>query len=215
MNWPDDYVGKIIHGDCLDVMKGIPDKSVDLVLTDPPYGVNKSDWDSNSYWRKIFSAMTDEISRITDTAIIFCATRYIGATIGYMGLPYRWQFIWYCANNMIPGDIGFAKYTSALIFSKEKSIHKNLQDLREYPAGTNELKQIDHPTPKPTSIIEYLANGFANKGDLILDPFSGSGTTAIACHRLNRRFICIEKEAKYVELSRRRLEEEQAQMRMF
>jgi site-specific DNA-methyltransferase (adenine-specific) len=199
-------------------MKDIPDKSIDLVLTDPPYGVNKAEWDKYLDWKmtlKLCGEYIDKKIKENGVLICFTSTRFLADTLTFFKTAYRWQFIWYASNNMIPGDIGFAKYTSALIFSNAKSIHHNLQDLKEYPAGTNELKENFHPTPKPLLIIQYLIDGFTKEGDLILDPFSGSGTTAIACHKMNRRFICIEKEKKYVDLSRQRLKDEQAQMSLF
>lgn len=68
-----------------------------------------------------------------------------------------------------------------------------------------------HPTQKPVALIAKQIELYSKEGDLILDCFSGSGTTAIACHRLRRRFICIEKDKIYYEGSVKRLEEEQRQ----
>lgn len=58
-----------------------------------------------------------------------------------------------------------------------------------------EIRQ--HPTQKPVKLFEMILKDYSNESDLILDPFSGSGTTAIACHNLNRNFICIEKDPEY------------------
>lgn len=71
-----------------------------------------------------------------------------------------------------------------------------------------------HPTQKPVGLIAKQIELYSKEGDLILDCFSGSGTTAIACHRLGRRFICIEKDKIYYEGSIKRLEEEQKQGRL-
>lgn len=75
--------------------------------------------------------------------------------------------------------------------------------------------KIIHPTQKPISLIMYLLERSTNPDSLVLDCFSGSGTTAIACHRLNRRFICIEKDKDYYEASVKRLENEQKQLTLF
>lgn len=72
-----------------------------------------------------------------------------------------------------------------------------------------------HPTQKPVKLIEKQLLEYSKEGDLILDPFSGSGTTAIACHRLKRRFICIEKDPEYWAKSVERLKFEQAQLQLF
>lgn len=199
--YEDDAV-TIYHADCRDILPYLP--KVDLVLTDPPYGVKKTEWDGNDYWHQMLLILSDNLNTLTDTAILFCATRYIGETIKMINLPYRWQFIAYSPNNMIPGDIGFAKYTSALIFSLKKSIHSNAQDLREYMAGTNELNCIDHPTPKPLSCLAYLTEHFSRPSDTILDPFLGSGTTAFAAKKLGRKCIGIEIEEKYCENAAKR-----------
>ena len=72
-----------------------------------------------------------------------------------------------------------------------------------------------HPTQKPVPLFKWCLERYSKPEDIILDPFSGSGTTALACHALNRRFICIEREHKYVEISRNRLRDAQAQMDLF
>ena len=72
-----------------------------------------------------------------------------------------------------------------------------------------------HPTQKPVGLFEYLIRTYTNEGDLIFDGFGGSGTTAIAAHKSNRNFIVIEKERKYYELAKKRLDTERAQLKMF
>jgi site-specific DNA-methyltransferase (adenine-specific) len=72
-----------------------------------------------------------------------------------------------------------------------------------------------HPTQKPINLISYLIERSSRKNDLILDCFSGSGTTAVACHNLNRRFICIEKDEDYYKASVERLENAKAQLKLF
>lgn len=76
-------------------------------------------------------------------------------------------------------------------------------------------EQRIHPTQKPADLFGMILRDYSNENDLVLDCFSGSGTTAIACHRLKRRFICIEKDKDYYEASVKRLEEEQRQGVLF
>lgn len=71
-----------------------------------------------------------------------------------------------------------------------------------------------HPTQKPISLIMWQLEKYSKPGDLILDPFSGSGTTAIAAHRLGRRFVCIEKDSEYHAASVKRLDDERRQGRL-
>ena len=64
-------------------------------------------------------------------------------------------------------------------------------------------------------LFKWCLANYSKPGDLVLDPFAGSGTTALACHALNRRFICIEKEAEYVEVARNRLRDIKSQLDLF
>ena len=214
MEWPpkvsgiyycDDAVC-IIHGDCRDILPQLP--QVDLVLTDPPYGIGKAEWDTQDYWKEVLKAFGKMLPSLVNSdghAIIFSATRHLSFTLEAIKFPYRWQFIWYCPNNMIPGDIGFAKYTSALIFSKASSVFTNSQDLRESPAGTQDLSGNNHPTPKPLPILRYLVEHFCSAGNTILDPFMGSGTTLRAAKDLGRKAIGIEIEERYCEMAAKRM----------
>lgn len=72
-----------------------------------------------------------------------------------------------------------------------------------------------HPTVKPVDLMKHFIKIHSEESDLILDPFSGSGTTAVACHELNRRWIMIEKELRYVGLSRRRIAQVTAQTKLW
>ena len=91
------------------------------------------------------------------------------------------------------------------------SFNKNAKLWEFAPQDSNRF----HPTQKPVMLIEKQLLEYSKEGDLILDPFSGSGTTAIACHNLKRRFICIEKDKEYWQKSCERLEREQRQLTLF
>ena len=195
----------VYQGDCIQGLKRLPDKSVDLILTDPPYNVSKAEWDIDVL--DLLDNCAKECSRIikTDGLILwFVPTKYmiqIGNIICKY-IPYRWQFIWYMPNR-IGGlaSIGFSKYTSVLIFSNAKSVHKNMQDIRV----SKWEKMKEHPTPKPKNLIRYLVKNCSNDNDLILDPFMGSGTTALACKQLNRRWVGFEISPEYCKIIQKRL----------
>ena len=76
MNWPEDYIGRVLHGDCLEVMKGMPDGCVDLVLTDPPYGMDRFETDGKDYLEKISPALFDLDRVLCDggSAFVFTST---------------------------------------------------------------------------------------------------------------------------------------------
>jgi DNA modification methylase len=134
-------LNQILLGDCYELMKGIPDGSVDLILTDPPYNTTALSWDQRP---TDLATLWDEIKRITkpNAAIVFTASQ-----------PFT----------------------------------------------------TDLPTQKPVALFEYLIRTYTNPDETILDPFAGSGTTALAAHATGRQFICIEKERKYWEIANKRL----------
>ena len=213
-------INKIIHGDCLDVMKDIPDKSVDLILTDPPYGINEAngknhsrgllakskeytvkDWDNKIPEKEIF----EEMFRVSKNQIIF-------------GGNYFFEYLynspcWLVWHKEINGDfadceIAWTSFKSAIRYFKWRW-NGMLQE---------NMKQKDiriHPTQKPTGLFQNILQKYSKEGETVLDCFSGSGTTAIACIRTNRNYICIEKDKEYYDLSVERVKQELAQGRLF
>ena len=209
-------INKIYNDDCLNILKQLPDKSIDLVLTDPPYGLKRHERgslriDNNSekglIWdKKPSRELFNEIFRVSKNQIIFGANNFTLPESEYFLVWNKMQTV----DNFASAELA---YTNMKIPAKvfNYSIHQVMQD-RKKQGGKS------HPTEKPVKLMEWcilLADKFIDKNGIILDCFSGSGTTAIACHNLNRRFICIEKDYDYWKASCDRLEREQAQMRLF
>ena len=210
------YINKIIHADCMEILKQLPDKCIDLVLTDPPYGINASsnkfingtstnkqlygkNWDNSPPKNEIFK----EIFRTSKNQIIFGANYFPKSLFASSG----WIFWDKCTgnNSYSDGELAFCsmnkafkKYTLAWIGANAKDTPERL-----------------HPTQKPLKLFEMILNDYSKENDLILDCFSGSGTTAVACHNLKRRFICIEKDEDYYKASVERLENAKAQLKLF
>lgn len=110
-------------------------------------------------------------------------------------------------------------YETIIILSKSKDKY-NWYSKRKDVSNIVRIRNIipqkdDHPTPKPVELMAYFLNLHSKEGDLVLDTFSGSGPTAVACHNLKRRFICIEKDKEYYEKSLLRLEKATATKRLF
>ena len=85
---------------------------------------------------------------------------------------------------------------------------ETISDGKRYPKNLIKFcrdKEKLHPTQKPVALMEYLIKTYSNEGDTILDNAAGSGTTGVACRNLNRNFILIEKEPKYIEIIKKRL----------
>lgn len=219
------YINQIIQGDCLEVMQGIPDKSVDAIITDPPYGMDLQpqrgitqaiEGDKPQEARELWAQFVPETYRILkdDTASIFFARwsevwckevleQYFTVKacivwvknnfgIGYYTRPQH-EFIWYCHKGKPP----LPKTPQSDVWLEPKV-----------------LKPI-HSCEKPTGLIERAIDFTTIENGILLDPFLGSGTTAVAALNTGRFFIGIEKEPKYVEIARKRVEQAQAQQSLF
>ena len=206
----------IINDDCMNILKQLPDKCIDLVLTDPPYGLkrhergslridntseNGLEWD-----RKPTQEMFNEIFRVSKNQIIWGANNFTLPESEYFLIWNKCQTV----DNFASAELA---YTNMQIPAKvfTYTIHKVMQERKEQGGK-------EHPTQKPVNLMEWcirISEKFIGDNPIILDCFSGSGTTAVACHNLKRRFICIEKDYDYWKASVERLENAQAQMRLF
>lgn len=234
----EDLENKIINADCMDILRQLPDKCVDLVLTDPPYGIdflsNRTDHqrrienDKYEDFSVLYPQWIAEFKRIlTDTGCCCCCCGGGGKT------PVSQEFTLEAVKqgfNLIQTviwdkcTIGLGwhyrpSYETIVILSKSKDKYNwftQRKDISNIVRIPNIIPQKgDHPTPKPVELMQHFIDLHSKVGDLVLDCFSGSGTTAIACHRLNRRFICIEKDKEYWEASCKRLEDERKQLSLF
>lgn len=211
----------------MDILKQLPDKCIDLVLTDPPYGMNyqsgrreqkyeKIQDDNNLDWLPDFLKELKRVSNDDAIWYVFCSWHNVDV------FKYEIQkvrnvkniLIWN-KNNFGSGDLfcDYApKYEMYIFCNENKKLNGNrIANVLNFAKTGNEL----HPTQKPVDMFGVLIQKASNENDLVLDCFSGSGTTAIACHRLKRRFICIEKDKDYYEASVKRLEDEQRQYKLF
>jgi DNA modification methylase len=168
-----DLINTIQNIDCLEGFKKIPDRSIDLVLTDPPYGLNKQG-----------------IKNDHDLSLF-------------------WNFVLYCPNGRVMSPIGFTKYMSCVVFKKgnPKMVKRSKDIFVDTPGKMVEPDEgfINHPTPKPKTFIKEILNMFSKEGDIVLDPFIGSGSTAVACKILKRNYIGFDINNDYCKLSENRI----------
>lgn len=214
------YINKIINADCLDILRQLPDKCVDLLLTDPPYGIdyggqlikgeeyktqtNKHGWRNfgNGEWDKErpSAEIFREMLRVSKNQIIWGGNYFADLLPASQG----W-FVWNKMQrnfSLADGELAWTSFDKALrIF--------------DYSRGQANQDEKIHPTQKPLKLIEWCLARGGVENDLVLDCFSGSGTTAVACHNLHRRFICIEKDPEYYRASCERLEQAQRQQTLF
>ena len=198
-------LGKLYHGDCLEIMPQL--EPVDLVLTDPPYGININKSNRLSISRGFGDETWDE-NPASDNQIKLCVEKSHNQIIwggNYFNLPPTRHFIiWDKKNDGRDfADCEFA-WTS---FDKVARI------IRKRPMGMDGGKV--HPTQKPIELMIYCVDENSQSNNTVLDPFLGSGTTAIACERLKRKWIGIEIEEKYCEIAAKRIEQERKQLKLF
>ena len=220
MNWPDDFVNKIICGDCLDVMKDIPDKSVDLVLTDPPYGIKAARKEAfgNGVKRHMTgivkgkmipkrnygdAAWDDEPVNQELLALAMQLGRFqiiFGGNYFALG-PARCYLVW----DKLRGDTHYADAELAWT-----NIDTTVRVIRYKWNGFLVEKPEDrtHPTQKPLEVMKWSIERAPADCQTILDPFMGSGTTLRAAKDLGRKAIGIEIEEKYCEIAAKRLGQE-------
>jgi DNA modification methylase len=212
MRYPDDFINKVICGDCFEVMKDIPDKSIDLVLTDPPYGIGKDFENDNLSDIDLQHLLTDvawELKRICKyNLLIDTPKNKIPLFIRAFNMwNYEYIVILHETNGMRNGKVGFNNCGIILWFSNEKRKINRYKDVIS-ESLTNTKKEFSHPSPKNPKHYKRLIEMFSNENDLILDPFMGSGTTCVAAKKLKRNFIGIEISPKYCEIARQRLRQE-------
>lgn len=218
---------RIINADCMEILKQLPDKCIDLVLTDPPYGMNyqsgrreqkyeKIQDDNNLDWLPMFLSELKRVSKDDAIWYVFCSWHNVDKFKQEIEKVKNVKniLIWN-KNNFGSGDLfcDYApKYEMIIFCNENKKLNGNrIANVLNFAKTGNEL----HPTQKPIDLFGVLVQKGSQENDLVLDCFSGSGTTAIACHRLKRRFICIEKDKDYYEASVKRLEDEQRQGTLF
>ena len=233
----------IVNGDCLEVLKTIPDESVDCILTDPPYNLGLfmhnrntnlakmrdnqfayAGWDNIEYeeWCSNMREFLKECSRILKpkgTLISFMSIIKVESFIRFaeeVGFYYKTTGIWHKKNPMPRNmNLQFVNSTESWVYFINRgtsgTFHNNGKVVHDYLESSvtplSEKKHGKHPTQKPLSIMKQLINLTTNEGDIVLDPFMGSGSSCVAAALLNRNFIGIELNESYFDITSKRLEE--------
>lgn len=202
---------KIYNVDCIDALEQIPEESIDCVFTDPPYGLKKKGIENDENLQLFYKILPKcyKILKQDSFLITFFSSKYLPLAFKNNPFDYFWQFILYCPCASVNSPIGFTKYMYCLIFKKgNPSVVKRCKDIFvDTPGKMIEPDEgyIDHPTPKPKHFIRKILRMFTKPHDLILDPFMGSGSTAVACKQINRNFIGFEINKSYIKLANERL----------
>ena len=203
-------------GDCLEVMKSIPDKSVDAVITDPPYGIGIAKWDKIDYYEFLFTesqrvlrdgcyafifSTKKNLKRPSFRHDIFAVVKNFAQYRKHLGLIDAWYPIIY----FVTGKPRKLEQKRNWFLLNTANTSRNSDN----PKSDNE-----HETPKNIELIMHLAKSYSAKGDTILDPFMGSGTTGVACVQTGRNFIGIEIDPGYFKIAEKRIHDAQMQLRL-
>jgi site-specific DNA-methyltransferase (adenine-specific) len=207
-----EYFNTILHADCLQVLPALAAESVDFILTDPPYitryksrdGRTVPNDDNGTWLKPAFAEMFRVLKRDS-----FC--------VGFYGWPQADRFIraYRDAGFSIVGHLVFPKrYTSSSKFLRyqhecahllakgnPKKPAYAIGDVIDWTYSGNKL----HPTQKPLPVLLPLVETFSAPGGLVLDPFSGSGSTLLAAKTLGRSYLGVELDSKYHAIACRRL----------
>lgn len=209
---------KLMQGDCLELMKGIQDGSVDLVLTDPPYGMNfQSNYRAKKYskiendtcldWLDAFLQECWRVLKPNSAIYLFCSWHKVD--IFKKAVEKRFKIkniiIWE-KNNTSMGDLkgSYApKYEMVIFAHKGRRVLNGFRypDVLTAKRTGNKL----HPTQKPIELLEIFVNSSSNDGETVLDPFMGSGSTGVACVNTGRNFIGIELDPIYFQTAQERI----------
>ena len=215
---------KLYQGDCLEIMGGIKDKSVDLIVTDPPYLMNyqsnrrkkedrfdKIKNDKGNYM--LIQDYLEECHRIMkDNTAIYCFCSW--HNIDFFKNEFEKHFklknilVWN-KNNHGTGDLkgSYAPKHEFILFGhKGRTLlrEKRIADVIDCPKISS--NKLTHPTEKPQDLLEIFIRQSSDVGSIIFDGFMGTGSCGIAAKKLNRNFIGIELDEKYFNIAKNRLE---------
>lgn len=222
----------LFNGDCIELMRDLPDASVDMILCDLPYGTTQNKWDSiiplDAMWR--------EYKRIARGSIVLnCAQPFTSALITSNLKDFRYCWVWkkskptvhlnakrqpmrnaediavfyknqptYNPQGTKPTDVMVSRTNRGNYGECSKTTR---QTVTGYPTTILEFATETgcHPTQKPVALIEYLVRTYTNPGDVVLDNCMGSGTTGVACVNTGRNFIGMEMDEGYYQIAKDRI----------
>jgi len=212
-------------GDCLEVMKSIPDGSVDAVITDPPYGISVA----TNYRERKRTALAecnnykpiegDNKPFNPEPFLKYKTVVLFGANYYAQRLPHSGGWIVWDKLNGLKSkrEIGFNDNSDCeLIWTNKGNAARIISHM--WMGAMKDSEQSErrvHPTQKPIALMAKLIQHCTNPGDTILDPFMGSGTTGVACVQTGRNFIGIEIDPDYFKIAEKRIKEAQQQPNLF
>lgn len=241
----------VIQGDCFKELAELPDASVDLVLTDPPYGKTALEWDVVPCLDKLWNLLL-RVGKPHCPFVFTCVQPFTTDLINSARKLFRHDWVWVKnspSGMMLAGKAPMRRHETVAVFCRTttkfnpQKVTGSLTSQNHskkgysYRNGASKLYSVEggvpfvwsaevnphsvlpcdvvgnrdkgkvHPTQKPVPLFEYLIKTYSDEGDLVLDPFAGSGTTAVACANTGRKFICVELDLTHASDAQRRASE--------
>ena len=220
-------INEVYNMDCMEAIKLLDDKSIDLVVMDPPYLLNltkvKKTSSFNNYANELIGLKDGFDLKVLDLLIpkmkkinmyIYCSKRQVKDLIEYFtSKNCNYEILtWHKQNPSPLINNNYLPDTEYVIFAREKGVrlYGNYHTKRKYYiSGVNQVdkKKYKHPTIKPLPFIENHIINSSKEGDLILDCYCGSGTTLVGAIKNNRNFIGFEIDKNYYEIAKQRVAE--------
>jgi len=218
---------KLHLGDCLEYMKSMPDKSVDAVITDPPYGIgfkySQHDDSPEGYGKWLWSVIELAESKAKDGSPIFIFQSATNIRKFNEWFPREYR-IYIAAKNFVqmrPTPMQYS-YDPVVVWWKEGDIFAEGTASRDFfvantsPSSRTGLNDAGgHPCPRPLDQMQRLVEQWVKPEGIILDPFMGSGTTGVAAIQLGRNFIGCEIDPDYFAIAEKRIHEATLQPQLF
>lgn len=216
---------KLILGNCIEELDRLSDKSIDLIITDPPYVLDtvgggfmkKREYKeeirgiSNGFDVEVLDKLVRVMKKIN--IYIWCSKSQIIDLLDFFVGKHNcnWNLITWHKTNPAPAcNNKYLSDTEYCLFFREKGvpIYGSYHTKKTYyvsPLNTKDKKKYNHPTIKPVEYIENFIVNSSSENDIVLDPFMGSGTTGVACKKLNRKFIGMEIDEDYFNTAKQRI----------
>lgn len=232
---------QLLQGDCVKIMKTIPDDSIGCIITDPPYNLGLfmhdrntnlkkmrenqfayAGWDNMEYgpWKKSMGEFMKQCARVSKkraSLIVFMSILKVADIVELAqkyGYYYKTTGVWHKLNPMPRNmNIHYVNSTECWIYFINKgtsgTFNNNGRVLHDYLESSvtpsSEKKHGSHPTQKPLKILNELITTLTNPGDVVLDPFMGSGSTCVSALLNDRRYIGIELNEEYLTIAQKRI----------
>ncbi len=229
-------VNEIYNMDCLQGLQQIESGTVSLIVADPPYELQQHNG-AGAFGRKnreyhqgidhlqsgVSNEVLEECLRVCKhpNMYIFCSKDQLPQLLNF-ALSHKLKYdllTWHKTNPVPTCNNKYLSDTEYIVFMRNgANLYGTYETKRKYfitQTNTADKKAFGHPTPKPVPIIKTLIENSTQSGDLVLDPYMGSGTTAVACMQSGRKYIGFELDKDYYDKAVKRIKAEQAQLTLF